>query len=187
MISKIIAAASLVLIPGTCRDIIYSGMGFGTYYYDVKQVDACATSFEQQNMGNVECNFWTALSLNDINSNYLVAMNSTQLSLDPASYCGKRVIVFINGQPSDLPLFIGDGCQRCSAGSASNNIWSPQAAPGLDFSFSALSYLSNGSACDSGHISISWEIADETLYAFDTNTPGQIRRSATPNSDWIDG
>jgi hypothetical protein len=149
------------------QNTIYSGAGFGTYYYDVEQVQACGTDFSNQNLGAVECSLSTAVSLDDLNSNYVVAMNHSQLVTDMALYCGKRVIVSVNGVPSDLPLFIGDGCERCGTGSSSSTTWNANGAPGLDFSYSVLSELSS-EACDAGHIDISWEIVDETLHTFDT-------------------
>jgi hypothetical protein len=108
--------------------------------------------------------------LDQMDTNYVVAMNHTQLIGDIALYCGKRVIVSVNGVASDLPLFIGDGCERCGTGSANSDSWDPTAAPGLDFSYSVLSELSSN-ACSDGHIDITWEIVDETLYDFDTNAP----------------
>jgi hypothetical protein len=83
-------------------------------------------------------------------------------------YCGEKVIVYVKGFQSSLPLFIGDGCQRCGDGTASSTIWDPNSTPGLDFSYSVLSALS-ANACTYGHISISWRIVDETLYSFDKN------------------
>ena len=147
---------------------IYQGTGFGTYYYDIKQVEACGTSFANQNMGSVECSNTAGLTLNDIDSNYIVAMNHTQLIGDMSLYCGKKVLVTVNGVQSDLPLFIGDGCERCGTGSSSDDTWNANGAPGLDFSYSVLSQFSS-EACTDGHIDISWEIVDESLYNFDTN------------------
>ncbi|KAL5365880.1 hypothetical protein BJX96DRAFT_169464 [Aspergillus floccosus] len=157
---------------------IFSGAGFGTYYYDIDQAYSCHTNFTTQNNGTVKCSPTTGLSLNDINSNYLVAMNNTQLAADMDTYCGKRVVVSVEGKPLDLPLFIGDGCERCGTGSASDDVWDPNAAPGLDFSFSILSELSK-SACANGHVSISWEIVDETLYNFDTKGLGVAQSPST--------
>jgi hypothetical protein len=172
MKAPIIAAASLLFaLRATAQDTIYGGTGFGTYYYDIEEVEACGTDFEFQNEGYVECSLTTPLSLDQINSNYVVAMNHTQLIGDMALYCGKQVIVSVNGVPSSLPLFIGDGCERCGTGSSSNGVWNAAGAPGLDFSYSVLSELS-ADACDAGHISITWEIVDVTLYDFDTNAPG---------------
>ena len=146
---------------------IFSGTGYGTYYYDIEQVQACGADFSLQNMGDVECSFSTALTLDQINSNYVVAMNHTQLKGDLATYCGKKVVVTVNGVKSDLPLFIGDGCERCGDGNP-DGPWNPSGAPGLDFSYSVLSELSS-SACSAGHIDLSWDILDEELYHFDTN------------------
>ena len=172
MKAQIVAATSLLFaLLVHARMTIYKGTGFGTYYYDVGQVHACGNNFGSQNTGPVECSLLTALSLGQINSEYLVAMNHSQLVEDMATYCGKRVIVSVDGVPSTLPLFIGDGCQRCGAGSASSDVWDPNEAPGLDFSYSVLSRLS-ANACIDGHISISWKIVDDTLYDFDTNDPG---------------
>ena len=174
MMYQIVAAAGLLLTLGARgQQTIYSGEGFGTYYYDVQDVSTCGTSFEYQNMGPVECNQETALTLDDIDSEYIVAMNNTQLASNMALYCGKKVVVSANGQALDLPLFIGDGCQRCGTGSSSSDVWNAQGAPGLDFSYTVLNQLSNGAACDDGYISITWDIVDETLYNFDTNAAGQ--------------
>jgi hypothetical protein len=189
------AAVLLFALSAKAQDVIYSGTGFGTYYYDVEEVQACGTDFSNQNLGDVECNLQTGLTLDQINSDYLVAMNHTQLVGDMALYCGRKVIVTVNGVTSDLPLFIGDGCQRCGTGSSTSTVWNPTGAPGLDFSYSVLSQL-NSEACDAGHIDISWQITNESksslsqpsytlnirsrltytrlaLYDFDTNAPGQ--------------
>ncbi|OJJ50143.1 hypothetical protein ASPZODRAFT_128763 [Penicilliopsis zonata CBS 506.65] len=162
------ASTLLFALGASASSSIYSGSGFGTYYYDISDVDACGTSFSSQNLGDVECSQVTALSLDTINSNYLVAMNHTQLVDNMETYCGKRVVVTINGVKSDLPLFIGDGCERCAEGSADSDTWNAEGAPGLDFSYTVLNELSGGEACDDGHVSIEWEILDETLYEFDT-------------------
>lgn len=156
----------LSLVGVSAQRTIFSGTGFGTYYYDVRQVEACDTSFAAQNSGPLECSSQKALSLNHVNSNYVVAMNHSQLKLDMSKYCGKRVVVTVNDKQSNLPLLIGDGCQRCAGGSASSDIWDAVAAPGLDFSYSVLEELPGGAACADGHIQISWEIVDDTIYSF---------------------
>jgi hypothetical protein len=169
--SQVLAASLLCVFRAHAQTAIYSATGFGTYYYNIGQTNACGSDFAAQNEGFVECSPLAALSLNQINSEYLVAMNHSQLVGNMAKYCGKRVIVSVNGVPSSLPLFIGDGCKRCSTGSSS--IWDPNGAPGLDFSYSALSDLS-ANACTDGHISISWKIMDETLYDFYTEETGSL-------------
>jgi hypothetical protein len=176
-----IIAGLLYALRVIARKNIYNGTGFGTYYYDVKQVDACGNDFALQNTGLVECSLLTALSLDQINSNYLVAINHSQLIGDMSTYCGKRVIVSVDGVQSSLPLFVGDGCQRCCSSSAFSNVWDPSSAPGLDFSYSVLSELSPN-ACDYGHISISWEIVDETLYDFGMSIPGAPEEAVAKSS-----
>lgn len=167
-------AASLMALGHSvlAQEVLNSGTGFGTYYYDVQETQACGTDFEYQNEGYVECSYYTALSLDQMNTDYVVAMNHSLLVEDLGYYCGKKVVVTVNGVQSDLPLFIGDGCQRCGTGSANSDVWNPNGAPGLDFSYTVLNQLSS-SACAAGHIDISWEIVNETLYDFDTNAPGQ--------------
>ncbi|KAM0744664.1 hypothetical protein ACQRIT_000048 [Beauveria bassiana] len=150
----------------SAKHVILHGKGFGTYYYDVQQPQTCGTDLSLQNQGSVMCNFNSALSLNDINTNNLVAMSNLPLKTQAgrAQYCGKRVIVTVNGVVSDTPFFIGDGCERCAHGSDST--WDPNGAAGLDFSYTALDALSP-SACQNGHIDISFDIVNETLYHFD--------------------
>ncbi|KFY27681.1 hypothetical protein V493_03371 [Pseudogymnoascus sp. VKM F-4281 (FW-2241)] len=168
--AQILAAASLLFASrASAAETISKGSGFGTYYYDIAQVDACGTSFSAQNQGTVMCSHTGVLPLTEINSNNIVAMNNTELGADLAQYCGKKVVVSVDGVKSDLPLFIGDGCQRCGSGDANAKTWNAQGAPGLDFSYSVLNELAGDSACNDGHIEISWEIVDETLHQFDTN------------------
>ncbi|CRG89366.1 hypothetical protein PISL3812_06402 [Talaromyces islandicus] len=170
MKTEMIAAAGL-LAAAAKADSIFSGTGFGTYYYDIDSPSACSTDFSVANTGQVECSLTQVYTLEDVNSEYLVAMNHSQLITDMGKYCGKKVQVTVNGVKSDLPLFIGDGCERCSQGTPDQDTWSPSGAPGLDFSYSVLEKLSSD-ACTDGHIDISWEIVDETLWNFDTDGSG---------------
>lgn len=128
------------------------------------------------------CSSETLLSLDQMDTNYVVAMNNTQLGADPSKYCGKKVIVSVNGQQSGLQLFIGDGCQRCGNGSSTSDTWNAEGAPVLDFSFSALNLLSSGSSCHDGHISISWEIVNETIHKFTGSFSGFAPGSRCHNS-----
>lgn len=165
---KAFLASALLLAPSAlAQDVLFSGNGFGTYYYDVFDMDGCATGYQGMEKQPVECSLEEFLALETINSDYLVAMNHTQLAADMGKWCGKRVIVSVNGVPSSMPFFIGDGCGRCSEGSADQATWDPAGAPGLDFSFAALNQL-NSEACAKGHIDISWEIVDEQIYNFAT-------------------
>ncbi|CRG92936.1 hypothetical protein PISL3812_10024 [Talaromyces islandicus] len=174
-------AAGLFFALGPSADSsIVSGEGFGTYYYDIEQVDACGTSFEYHNQGGVMCSPQTLQTLDQLHTNYIVAMNNSQLGYDLSQYCGKKVIVTVNGKQSDIPLFIGDGCQRCGTGSSASDVWNAQGAPGLDFSYSVLDELTGGSACSSGHAAISWEILDETVHDFSTV-------GSSDSSEWSQG
>ncbi|CAG8235316.1 unnamed protein product [Penicillium salamii] len=168
------AVCMLLAVCTFARSIIDSGEGFGTYYYDIEQVNSCGTTFQHQNNGGLRCNPTALLSIDEIHTNSVVAMNNTQLGMDPSLYGGKRFVVFVNGQQSDLQLFIGDGCQRCSLGSFFSDIWNAEGAPGLDFSYSVLEELSGGIACSIGHVAISWEILDEKLYDFDGSSSGFV-------------
>lgn len=173
MRSKPTTVISMVItVCNAARSIIDRGEGFGTYYYDIEQVDSCGTTFQYQNKGGLRCSPTTLLSLDQIHTNHVVAMNNTQLGMDLSLYCGKRVVVFVNGKQSDLQLLIGDGCERCGVGSSSSNIWDAEGAPGLDFSYTVLDKLSNGDACNTCHLVISWEILDERLYEFDESSFG---------------
>jgi hypothetical protein len=172
MKTQMLSAIGLFAASAVAQTVLNSGSGFGTLYYDVIDVDGCQDNFANQNLGFVECNFFTGLSLDEMNTDYVVAMNHTLLAGDLATYCGKRVIVTTNGVQSDLPLFIGDGCARCAGGPSTNTVWNPDGAPGLDFSYTVAQEL-NSNACFNGHFDLTWEIVDETLYNFDTNAPGQ--------------
>ncbi|EHK21611.1 uncharacterized protein TRIVIDRAFT_131286, partial [Trichoderma virens Gv29-8] len=172
MKTETIASVGLFAKLALSQAVINSGNGFGTYYYDIKDRTGCGNNFANMNQGFVECNQFTGLSLNQINNNNLVAMNHTLLASNLGKYCGKKVVVSINGVPSSIPFFIGDGCERCGTGSSTNTVWNPNGAPGLDFSLSSLDAL-NPNGCFAGHINLSWQILDQTLYNFDTNAPGQ--------------
>ncbi|KAL7930230.1 hypothetical protein V8C35DRAFT_313313 [Trichoderma chlorosporum] len=172
MKAQIIASIGVFAKLALSASVINSGTGFGTYYYDVVDTNGCFDDFSNINQGFVECNQQTGLTLNEIGSNNLVAMNRTVLASNFAKYCGKQVIVSVNGVASSIPFFIGDGCERCATGPATASVWNPNGAPGLDFSLSQLDAL-NSNGCNAGHINLSWQIVDTTLYNFDTNAPGQ--------------
>lgn len=69
------------------QSTVYSGQGFGTYYYDTTQVQACGADFSSQNQGVVRCSSTAGGTLDNINSNYIVAMNNTQLGENLEAYC----------------------------------------------------------------------------------------------------
>ncbi|KOS21421.1 hypothetical protein ESCO_005073 [Escovopsis weberi] len=164
-ISLFLSAASVLLAPlALAAQVIDKGTGYGTYYYDIEDPKACYTDFRNINLGYVECSM-SPLTLTNIHSNNLVAMDHWKLAANPALYCGKQVIVSVNGVPSPIPFFIGDGCERCGRGTPNQASWNSYGAPGLDFSYSQLAALNNN-ACGAGHIDISWEITNTTLFDF---------------------
>lgn len=144
-----------LILRVNAHNTLFAGAGKGTYYYDISEVQVCGTTFVDQNKGNVGCSV-SALSLDQISSNYIVAINNTQLHENLSTFCGKRIVLYVNGHRSDLPLFVGDGCARCADDS------------GVDLSYSVLNDMMKGTACENGHTPISWEIVDEDIYAFDT-------------------
>ncbi|EED22718.1 hypothetical protein TSTA_062060 [Talaromyces stipitatus ATCC 10500] len=160
-------AIFILLAINLCQShqLISSGEGFATYYYDIKQPDACHISLSNMNSIPMQC----GPSADDVNSNYIVAINLTQLNLDMTFYCGKQVIIPINDKISTLLLFVGDGCKRSGGGSPSSDTWNSEAASRLDLSYSVLDELADGAACGKGYIRITWEIRDVLLYDFNSN------------------
>lgn len=182
MKTEIVAAALLFALPGLSQSVIYAGTGFGTYYYDLEATEACDYDFQPIDAANVECSYYTGLSLDDIGSSYLVAMNTTQLNQDMSLYCGKQVNVYVNGELSPYQFFVGDGCLRCALGGDTNYNWNSYGAPGLDFSYTALSQLSSD-ACADGYIDITWEIVDTVVYPFSDTRQLEIPTIEVCNGD----
>ena len=76
-----IAAAGLLLATAAhSSSAIFEGEGFGTYYYNLDPLDVSGNDFSSMDSGQVECSLTQAWSLDQIGSNYLVAMNHTQLA-----------------------------------------------------------------------------------------------------------
>jgi len=53
--SQVLAASLLCVFRAHAQTAIYSGTGFGTYYYNIGQTNACDSDFAAQNEGFVEC------------------------------------------------------------------------------------------------------------------------------------
>lgn len=169
----------MVTEPSAGSDIILAKRpGFATYYYDVENVRACDTSFENQNKGGVTCSN-PLLTLNDLATNHVVAMNVTELRANPSRYCGKKVIIYKNGRRFDLDLFIADGCERCSIGSASGDTWNPNGASGIDLSKEVLDQITGNKACHDGYTHIEFEIVDQTLFSFEGVLPSPVAVSTS--------
>ena len=98
-------------------------------------------------------------------------MPNQLLRANLAGYCGKRVVVTINGRRrDDLDLRIWDGCEACNA----NN--------GLDFSSSMFATLFGENRCAEGRIKgqMSWEIVDVQAMPF-------VRGARTDDDDILSG
>lgn len=59
-----------------------------TYYYDVRDVEVYGASFVEPNKGPVGACALDSLVLDHVNSNCVVAMNHSQLTLEPKSEWG---------------------------------------------------------------------------------------------------
>jgi hypothetical protein len=62
--SQVLTASLLYVFRAYAQTAIYSGTGFGTYYYNIGQTNACGSDFTSQNEGFVECSPLAALALN---------------------------------------------------------------------------------------------------------------------------
>lgn len=49
MFQSTVAAGLLFTLGVSAQSVISSGQGFGPYYYNIEQVNACSTTFEYQN------------------------------------------------------------------------------------------------------------------------------------------
>lgn len=143
----------------TAQTVLAEGNGNGTFYYDVTQDRINTWDLTSMNHNGVlRCGDRVAITPVQLHSNYLVAMNETELNGNLKKYCGKRVIVTYNGKKSNIPFFIGDGCAACAR------------EPLLDFSFSGLAELSTRSEVwEKGRINIGWQIVNEDIYQFPIN------------------
>jgi hypothetical protein len=147
--------------PGPSGNVIYSGSGQGTYYYDIK------TPCPQDPAGYAETNgdplctsnnpaFWK--TIRQYGTNNIIAMDSSLIGSNRAKYCGKQVVVKRNGvcvaAPDGGDFFIWDGCDACVGGVR------------LDFSVSGARAV-DSNACIKGVIpGVSWEVTDKQVVAF---------------------
>ena len=165
-----LAAVLSQILRAVAQKTLFTGTGTGTYYYDIHEVQVRGIDFTDQNMGNVGCSA-SALSLDQISSNYIVAINNTQLHENLPELCGKKVILYVNGRRSNVPLFVGDGCARCAVDS------------GVDLSYSVLNDMMQGMAWEKGHTTIRWEILDQNIYTFDTASEGRSPATGTSREE----
>ena len=152
------------------QHVLYDSSSYGkgltfdsTFYYDSKgEAGKCgpanAISFFPESRGIPECSSWvTPETLLQIGSDNVVAIPHSLLGADRHKYCGKRIVVTVNGhERTDLNLFVFDGCAACDSNG------------GLDFSSNMFADLFSPERCKEGRIKneITWKIVDESLKEF---------------------
>lgn len=147
----------------TAKDLIANGIGKASYSYDIQNPVRCGVDLTNRNNGPLVCGL-DRLTPNQVNSSYIVAMNDTELRGNLERYCGKRVIIKVDGKASPERFFIGDGCQACAT------------SPILALSYSAVEQL-NPNICYEGLTDISWEILDEDVYPFQSAQSNTVGKS----------
>ena len=144
-------------------DDLLTGAGDATFYYDVNGAGTCGPAngissyAETDGYGMCEWYNPNPRTLRDYGTNNIVAMPNQILGGNLATYCGKKVIVSIDGQErDDLNLFIWDGCEACNGND------------GLDFSSTIFGDLFGEGRCGEGRIQgeLSWRITDEQVQGF---------------------
>lgn len=148
-------------LDGFQKNILYSGTGLGSYYYDAfSGLCPHETVNYPENTGIASCESYyegpNQIPLRDHKSNDLIAIDNTLLQQPGgrAKYCGKRVVVRYKGNVVNRNFIVWDGCGACINGAR------------LDFSREALLYI-NPDACTLGLIpDISWNVVDEQLMEF---------------------
>ena len=157
------AITVLFLGAQTVAQDLLTGAGDATFYYDINGGGTCGPangiSAYPETGGYCMCEGSNPNPrvLGDYGTNNIVAMPNSLLGGNLGTYCGKKVIVSVDGQErDDLDLFIWDGCEACNAND------------GLDFSSTIFGDLFGEDRCGEGRISgeLSWRIVDEQVQPF---------------------
>ncbi|KAJ3139378.1 hypothetical protein HK100_011715 [Physocladia obscura] len=137
-------------------NILISGSGDGTYYYDVTGLTCDGQAEYPENNGYTSCEpsappYETLL---ERDNNYIVALAVDQMNGNKEKLCGKRVIISYNGQVVEGNFVVWDSCVACAGGVR------------LDFSLSALETI-DSQACTLGVVpGINWEVTDEQVIPY---------------------
>ncbi|KAJ3069543.1 hypothetical protein HDU98_007383, partial [Podochytrium sp. JEL0797] len=136
-------------------NVLISGSGSGTYYYDVNNAVCPGAPLYPENQGYTSCEPSTGYqTLASRNTNFIVALAVDQMNGNKANLCGKRVVVKHNGQVVPGTFVVWDSCAACTGGVK------------LDFSLSALQQISSD-ACFLGVVpGVSWEVTDEQVIPY---------------------
>ena len=142
---------------------LLSGAGDATFYYDINGGGTCGPangiSSYPETGGYCMCewNNPSPKTLGSYNTNNIVAIPNQLLRNNLSKYCGKKVVVTIDGKErDDLNLFVWDGCEACNAND------------GLDFSSTTFGDLFGANRCPAGRIKgeLSWKIVDEQVQPY---------------------
>ena len=162
MKTSLIALFTIFLaVQASTNDILYQGGGDSTFYYDITGVGPCGppngiyTPFPE-NEGYAMCEWYNPnpKRLIEYGTNNIVAIPNGILRDNIRNYCGKRVIVTIDGvERSDIPLVVWDGCEACNENG------------GLDFSSTMFAELFGENRCVEGRIrgEMTFRIVDEQI------------------------
>jgi hypothetical protein len=132
-----------------------------TYYYDVASPCPQDTSGYPETDGYPTCTSWEggAKTIRQYNTDNIVAIDNTVLTADTrAQLCGKKVLVFKDGQQVAAPdggdFFVWDGCEACRGGGR------------IDFSATGARMV-DGDACSLGVVpGVSFQVVDEQVLPF---------------------
>ncbi|KAJ3032108.1 UNVERIFIED_CONTAM: hypothetical protein HDU68_004418 [Siphonaria sp. JEL0065] len=142
--------------PSTPANVLISGNGDGTYYYDFTGHTCPHEAAYSENGGYASCEPSAPpyLTIGQRQDNFIVALALDQMNANKAILCGKRVNVEYNGVPVPGNFVVWDSCAACTGGVR------------LDFSLSALESI-NGNACQMGVVpGIRWEVTDEQVIPY---------------------
>ena len=145
------------------ENTLLTGAGDATFYYDIHGGGTCGPangiSSYPETSGYAMCEWYNPnpKELKSYNTNNIVAMPNHLLNGNLDKFCGKKVVVTIDGhERDDLNLVIWDGCEACNAND------------GLDFSSSIFGNLFGAKRCGEGRIKgeLKWKIVDHQVMPF---------------------
>lgn len=148
-------------LSGYIKNVLYSGEGLGSYYYDVNDGMCPHESVTYpENNGIASCESYfpgpNQQTLKQRGDNNLLAIDNALLAQPGgrSKFCGKRVVVRYNGVLVNETFAVWDGCAACANGAR------------LDFSMPALRNI-DPNACQLGLLpKISWNVVDESVITF---------------------
>ncbi|KAJ3378881.1 hypothetical protein HDU84_007226 [Entophlyctis sp. JEL0112] len=148
-------ANSATTSSSSSGNVLISGSGDGTYYYDYTGKTCPNQAEYPENNGYTSCEPSSGYqTLASRMNNNIVALALDQVTNHKAELCGKRVIVYHNGVEVNATFVVWDSCLACTGGVR------------LDFSLSALSAI-DADACTLGVVpGISWKVVDEQIIEY---------------------